>query len=248
MNLLSVFTGPDHAENPVGRRFNIGLHDRTIVGVVSDIRVRGLEMNSEPQVYLPYKQVPDRSLINYVPKALVIRTHGRDESPPYEAARRIIQRIDPEMPVADPQTLQEIVDGQTALRETQIRVIGAFAVLSLLLAGIGIHGLLAFAVSQRVPEIGLRIALGARSNDILRIVLNKGFHVAAIGAVLGMLHCLWRRSRNASFACRYQAGGSDHLPGCIRCGSYHDDFRLSRARLASFASGSCSGDAQRLNT
>lgn len=178
---------PGSRENPIGRRFWVAERDRTIVGVVGDIRVRGLERRSEPQLYLPSTQVEDRALIAYPPKVLVVRTKGREESAPYDAIRSIIQKVDPEMPISDVRTLQDVVDAETTSRVTQIRVIGAFALLSLLLAGIGIHGLLAFAVSQRIPEIGLRMALGARSNDILKMVMNKGLVVAAAGGLLGVI-------------------------------------------------------------
>ena len=177
---------PGYRGNPLGRRFFIAFQDRTIVGLVKDIRVRGLERNSEPQVYLPYKQVPDGALIFYAPKALVVRTKGNYDSAPQDLVRGMVQRIDPQVPVSDVQTMQEIVEGETASRKTQIHVIGLFAILSLLLAGVGIHGLLAFAVSQRLPEIGLRMAIGATSRDILKIVLLKGVRVAATGALLGV--------------------------------------------------------------
>jgi predicted permease len=171
-------------ENPIGRKFHIAFFDRTIVGVVGDLRVRGLEQSSEPQVYLPYKQVPDGSLLFYIPRALVIRT--KNDSAVNETARKIIQRIDPEMPVSDVQMLTDVLDLETSPRATQIRVIIAFTFLSLLLAAIGIHGLLTFSMSQRIPEIGLRMALGAGSNDVLKIVLNRGLIVAGIGSVLGL--------------------------------------------------------------
>jgi putative ABC transport system permease protein len=176
---------PGLRENPIGRRFHVAFDDRTIVGVVGDIRFRGLEYTSEPQVYLPYKQVKDGNLQFYVPKALVIKT--KNESNPAEAVRRIIQKTDPEMPVMDVRTLQDILNDETTSRVIQIRVIGIFTLLSLVLAGIGIHGLLSFSLSQRIPEIGLRIALGARSNDILKTVLNKGFQVAIFGVALGVI-------------------------------------------------------------
>jgi len=174
-------------ENPIGRQFHIAFQDRTIIGVVGDIRVRGLERNSEPQVYLSYRQAEDGSLTFYAPRALVIRTKGKNDTGVYEMARSIIQKIDPEMPVADVQMLTDILAEETSPRATQIRVIASFAFLSLLLAGIGIHGLLTFSVSQRIPEIGLRIALGARSNDVLKIVLHRGLFVAATGSILGLI-------------------------------------------------------------
>jgi putative ABC transport system permease protein len=79
-----------------------------------------------------------------------------------------------------------VVAADTASRTTQLRVLGAFAALSLLLAGVGLHGLLSFAVSQRVPEISLRMALGARRGDVLRLVIRQGFALAMGGAVVGM--------------------------------------------------------------
>jgi predicted permease len=173
-------------KNPIGHSFKTAFYDRTIVGVVGDIRVRGLERKSEPQVYLPYRQVDDGGLIFYVPRALVIRSSA-DTATLIRSVRKIVQNIDSEMPVTDVRTLQDVVDTNTAARQTQIRIIVAFAFLSLLLAGIGIHGLLSFAVSQRAPEIGLRIALGAQSNDILRMILTSGFEVAAAGCGLGLL-------------------------------------------------------------
>jgi len=173
-------------ENPIGRRFTFAFNDRTIVGVVADIRVRGLERSSEPQVYLPYRQVPDGAIIFYAPRALVIRSSS-DTVITLNSVRKIIQKVDPEMPVSDVLSLRDVVDSETTARRTQIRVIIAFASLSLLLAGIGLHGLLAFAVSQRTTEIGLRLALGARTKDILRVVLQRGLQVAALGTFFGLL-------------------------------------------------------------
>lgn len=172
-------------QDPLGRRFNFGLADRIVVGVVGDIRVRGLERESEPQVYLAYKQVPDGSIWFYVPKELVIRSTS-DAAPLAAAVRRIVRKADPELPIGGVRTLQEVVDADTAPRQTQLRLLGAFAALALLLAGIGIHGLLSFAVSQRRPEFGLRRALGARSGDILRMVLMEGIVLAAAGSALGV--------------------------------------------------------------
>jgi len=104
-----------------------------------------------------------------------------------KTVRSIVQNADPAIPLADIQTLQDVLDSDTAPRRAQIYVICAFAALSLVLAGVGIHGLLSFAVSQRSPEIGLRMALGARSRDILQMILNKGLHIAAIGGLIGIL-------------------------------------------------------------
>ena len=167
-------------QNPIGRHFNFALADRTVVGVVGDIRVRGLERSNEPQVYIPCKQVPDGWIIFYTPKDLVVRATG-DPMALAPALRRIIHEADPEQPVTDVQLLSDIVDAQTATRSVQLWVLGAFAAIAFLLAGIGIHGLLAFAVSTRTQEIGVRVALGARRGDILSMIVREGAMLAAVG-------------------------------------------------------------------
>jgi len=171
-------------ENPVGRHFKFGNHDRTVVGVVGDVLVRGLERSSEPQVYLPYKQSQDVYAGFYGPKDLVVRS----PSPAgllLPAIRQIVRTADREQPISDVRTMGEIVEGNTASRALQLRVLAVFAAVAILLAGIGIHGLLSFAVSQRLHEIGVRIALGASSSDVLRMVLRQGVALAGAGVALG---------------------------------------------------------------
>ncbi|MEM7350727.1 MAG: ABC transporter permease [Acidobacteriota bacterium] len=182
-------------EDPLGRRFHFGFRERVIAGVVGDIRFRGLERRSEPQVYLPHAQVPDGGLIFYAPRNLVVRVADAPATSDFEtgdptllaaAIRRIVQAADPELPVSDVRLLTDIVAAETAPRRTQIMVLAAFAGLALLLAGIGIHGLLSFTVSQRLPEMGLRQALGARRGHLLRMVLSEGAMLAAVGVGTGL--------------------------------------------------------------
>jgi predicted permease len=171
------------SEDPVGRQINVANFDRTVIGVVGEIRVRGLERNSEPQVYLSYKQA-ERVHPFYAPKDLVVRSAG-DPAALAPALRRIIKEADPAQPVSDVRLMNEIVEGETATRTVQVRVLGAFALVAFLLAAIGIHGLLAFAVSSRSQEIGVRMALGARPGDILSMILREGLLLAAVGIVIG---------------------------------------------------------------
>ena len=173
-------------QDPRGRTFNFATKDRTIVGVVSDIRVRGLERDSEPQVYLPYKQVADGWFWGYAPKDLVIHATTPLE-PLVPAVRSIVRSGDPQQPISDVRPMTDIVDLQTASRTVQVRALAGFALVAFLLAAIGIHGVLSFAVSQRTPEIGVRIALGAQRGDILAMVVTHGARLVAAGLLPGLV-------------------------------------------------------------
>jgi predicted permease len=170
---------------PLGQQFQFAFNPRTIVGVVGDVKVRGLERTSEPQVYLPYQQVDDGSIIGYVPKDLIVKA-SVPAAVLVPSLRDIIRGADPRLPISDVRTMSEVVQLQTAPRTAQIRVLGAFAAIALLLAGIGIHGILAFAVSQRTKEIGVRMALGARPGDVLGMIVKRGLCLALAGVVPGI--------------------------------------------------------------
>jgi predicted permease len=173
-------------EDPLGRHFQFAYHDRTVIGVVGDIRVRGLELDSEPQVYLASRQMPDGEVAFYAPQNLVIRFSGTTAML-VPSIRQIVQSADREEPISDVRTLAEIVEDETASRSLQLRVLASFAAIAFLLAAIGIHGLLSFAVSQRSQEIGVRIALGARSSNILAMVLRQGMLLAVAGLLPGVV-------------------------------------------------------------
>ncbi len=173
-------------QDPLGRHFTIAFDDRTIVGVVADVRVRGLERDSEPQVYLPFQQVRDGWLSFYVPKDLAIKSSG-DPRQLVPAIREIVAKADPEQPISDIRLLSDIIANETAPRSIQVRVLMAFAAVALLLAGVGIHGLLAFTVSNQTQEIGVRIALGAQSRDIFAMVARRGLWLSGIGVAIGVL-------------------------------------------------------------
>jgi predicted permease len=171
--------------DPLGQRFSIALRDRVVVGVVGDVRVRGLERQSEPQVYLPSAQVPDGGLVFYVPKDLVVRTAG----PPaaiVAAVREAVAQADPEQPVSEVRLLTDIVSAQTAPRSVQLSALGAFAAIAVLLASLGIHGLLAYVVAARTQEIGVRMAFGARPASVLWLVLGRTAALAGIGVAAGL--------------------------------------------------------------
>ena len=172
-------------EPALGKHFNVAFKDRVVVGVVGDVRVRGPERVSEPQVYLPYRQQDSASLIYYTPKDLVIRTTASTASV-VRAVREIVRQADPVQPISDVHTMEEIVSDETASRAAQLRVLGILAAIALLLSAVGIHGLLSFTVSRRVREIGVRVALGAQSAQVARMVLLEGVMLAIAGIIPGI--------------------------------------------------------------
>ena len=114
----------------------------------------------------------------------------RTTTPPEALApsvRAIIHQIDPTLPVSDVATMTDIVERDTASRSAQVRVLAAFAVVAFVLAGIGIHGLLSFSVSQRAQEIGVRVALGAQAGDILRMIGRRSVMLALAGVIPGVV-------------------------------------------------------------
>jgi putative ABC transport system permease protein len=171
-------------QNPLGRRFTMAFHEREVVGVVADIKVRGLERTSEPQAYFPSTQAADSEVVWYEPKDLAIRSN-ESSATLLPAVTRIVHTADPDQAVSDPRTMAEIVAEQVASRAVQLRVLGALAAIALILAGVGIHGLLSFMVSQRSREIGVRMALGAQTPDVLGLVLRRGLWLAVGGVIPG---------------------------------------------------------------
>ncbi|MBA3555773.1 MAG: ABC transporter permease, partial [Gemmatimonadales bacterium] len=172
--------------DPLGRQFKFAFDERTIVGVVGDVMVRGPEITSEPQVYLPAQQVRDSNIIFYAPQELVVRGSA-EPAALLPAIRDAVHRADPEQPISNVQMMDAIVAGQTASRAVQARLLGALAAIALLLAGVGIHGLLSYTVSDRSREIGVRMALGARPRDIVGMIVGQGVRLAVAGVVPGVL-------------------------------------------------------------
>jgi len=172
-------------EDPIGKHFDAAMEEREVVGVVGDIRVRGLEQQSEPQLYLPYQQADSGSLGGYIPKDLVVRSSSPTATL-LPQIRRIVQAADPSQPISNVRTMNEVVANETASRVGQLRVLAMLAAIALLLAAVGIHGLLSFTVSRRTQEIGVRVALGAQSRQIMNMVIREGLLLSLAGVIPGL--------------------------------------------------------------
>jgi putative ABC transport system permease protein len=173
-------------QDPIGKTFRHLGGTRTVVGVVGDVKVRGLERTSEPQIYLPAPQIADALPGNFDPKDLVVR-HSGPGAALVPAIRQIVRRADPEQPVSDVRPMDEVVSGETAPRRAQLQVLGVLAAVAVLLSGVGIYGLLAYTVSQRSHEIAVRLAIGADPARVGRMIFADGMRLAVAGIVPGVL-------------------------------------------------------------
>jgi predicted permease len=173
-------------QDPIGRTFRHLDDTRTVVGVVGDVKVRGLERTSEPQIYLPAAQAPQGLPGGFDPRALVIRHSGQGNAL-VSAVRQIVRAIDAEQPISDVRAMEDVIADETASRRGQLQVLGVFAVVAIMLSAVGIYGLLAYTVSQRSQEIGVRLALGADPARVGRMILADGMRLALFGIVPGVL-------------------------------------------------------------
>jgi predicted permease len=175
---------PD-GRDPVGRYVTMqdwgAPYQAEVIGVVGDVRQARPDSDVHPAVYYPVAQFPETLLRNSV----VIRTAG-DPMQIVAAAREQVWAIDRDQPVAFIRTLDQVLGGATAERRFDMMLLGAFSIAAVLLAAIGIYGVVAFAMARRTREIGVRMALGARRRDIVRLTLAEGATPVALGLTVGL--------------------------------------------------------------
>jgi putative ABC transport system permease protein len=183
-------------DDPVGRRVHLGQPgatavagsarasaDLTVVGVIGDVRNHGLAEPVEPQLIALYRQMP---ALNFGFKELVVRTSQE----PHEITGAIageLRRRDPEIPLAEVSTVDEMVAQQSSDRRFTTALLGAFAALGVVLAIVGVYGLVSCLVAERTHEIGVRIAIGAQRANVVWLVMRPALTTGAIGAALGLL-------------------------------------------------------------
>lgn len=183
-------------EDPIGRRITIGrgagadMEDRTrqIVGVVGDVRQDGLDQPAPALMYVPVYQVPDalsKLAGGALPTCWLIRTNT-DPMKFSRLVEREILAVDGQMPVSKIRTLDQLIGASLARNNFNMLLLTVFASIALLLASIGIYGVMAYTVEQRRHEMGIRMALGAGGNDVFRLVVGQGSKLAAIGVGLGL--------------------------------------------------------------
>jgi putative ABC transport system permease protein len=166
-------------KNPIGEKINLG-NEATVVGIVSDTRRRSLDQPPRPAIYPPYNGF----VLPYM--GAFIRT-DQSVAAVTSTVKSVVAEIDRDLPIGEVTTIEDIIADSTGEPRFRSFLIAGFALLALLLAGVGVYGLISFTVTQRVPEIGVRLALGASPRQVFTQVIGHGLRLAAIGVVLGLV-------------------------------------------------------------
>jgi putative ABC transport system permease protein len=172
-------------EDPLGKRVRWARNPQvewiTIVGVVGDVKHFGLDLPEQPGLYSPYTQAAPWKRWS----SLVVRTQT-DPSSMAEAVKQQVWKIDSQLPLTKVETMDEVAAGSFAARRFNMLLLVIFAALALVLAAVGIYGVMSYAVTQRTQELGIRMALGARAMDVMTLIIRNGMTLITIGVVIGL--------------------------------------------------------------
>ena len=188
-------------DNPIGKQVGVGMTRiplRTIVGVVADIKQVSLREAPGPTMYVPYTQNEMKTWPNMQSMQYVIRTKADPDSIS-GSVREAVHSVDPDLPVANFATLSTLVETSLTADRFAMLLLSGFGMLALILSAIGMYGVVSYSVMQRTPEIGVRIALGARRAQILVMILGQGCRVACAGIAIGLIAALMTTRLMARF-------------------------------------------------
>jgi putative ABC transport system permease protein len=173
-------------EDPLGKKLVTGMAQwqQEIVGVIADSHTTGLTAAPVPEMFYPVLQRPE----NFT--GIMVRTDSSDPMALAASVRAALHDVDPGLPLTNPATLQQLVDQSVADRQLTMWLLAVFAGLALLLAMIGVYSVMAYSVTQRSGEIGIRMALGARANDVQTMVLRQGMKLTGAGVLIGLAAAL----------------------------------------------------------
>lgn len=174
-------------EDAIGKRFKLGVPNApwlTIVGIVTDIRQMGMDAPVKAEMYFPYRQISSHPW--YGPRDLVVRTSG-DPMALVSGVREVIRNADPDQPVSNIASMEEVLTKETGPRRLGMILLSIYAGLALLLASLGVYGVLSYLVVQQTPEIGVRMALGASRRDVLGLVMSRGAILVLSGVTIGAI-------------------------------------------------------------
>jgi predicted permease len=202
-------------ESAVGKRIKpkfAGSSWCAIVGIVADVRHWGADVVTEPTAYYPYTQVPDtmRSLIE-ANMGIAVRSRLKQRDL-LHSIRMSVANVNSQLPVYETKTMESMVTDSDSLRNFDLLLLAGFSFLALALAAVGVYAVMAYSVSQRTREIGIRIALGAHSRDVLRMILRQGARLAIVGSVIGVVGAFFLRKIMSSFL--YGLSANDPLTLC----------------------------------